>query len=252
VTGPPIRLTRISVVGSVAAALVALTPPDTPLSLLDENDSMAASARTTRTSSEPAFATRVPASTTQVVRTISTKRWCTRVWCTVTQAWHKGADGHWVLERRFRSSIGPNGFGKRHEGDRRSPSGVYRIRVTFSTGSHAPGEMPWKRRLPTSIVSGERGRLYNTWVEEPGRTDGDRPAMRWGFVVGYNHPRLRPGVGPKPVAGKGSGIFYHTSSSRAARWDPTEGCTQLGRPRMMRWLVSWLDADAHPRVVQNL
>jgi hypothetical protein len=42
-----------------------------------------------------------------------------------------------------------------------------------------------------------------------------------------------------------------TSSSRSARWEPTEGCTQLGRPRTMRWLVTWLDPDAHPRIVQN-
>ena len=111
----------------------------------------------------------------------------------------------------FRSTIGPNGFGKRREGDHRSPSGVYRIRVTFSAGADAPGAMPWKQRRPTSNVTNRAGRLYNTWIEEPWRTNGARASMRWGFIVNYNRPRLQPGVGPKPVAGKGSGIFYHTS-----------------------------------------
>ena len=71
--------------------------------------------------------------------------------------------------------------------------------------------MPWKQRLPTSNVTNQAGRLYNTWIEEPWRTNGARASMRWGFIVNYNRPRLEPGVGPKPVAGKGSGIFYHTS-----------------------------------------
>jgi L,D-peptidoglycan transpeptidase YkuD (ErfK/YbiS/YcfS/YnhG family) len=160
--------------------------------------------------------------------------------------------GAWNRVRVFRSTVAPKGFDKTREGDQRSPSGVYRIKVTFSTGRHPPGLMPWKRRLPTSIVTNKSRRLYNTWIEEPGRTDGDRASMRWGFIVGYNHPRLRPGVGPKPVPGKGYGIFYHTSLDRQSRWTPTKGCTQLGRPAAMRWLVKWLDPAANPRVVQDL
>ena len=95
------------------------------------------------------------------------------------------------------------------------------------------------------------GPLYNTWIEEPGRTDGDRPSMRWGLVVDYNHVRLRPGLGPAPVPDAGSGIFYHTSRPRH-RWEPSEGCTRVEDPRDMRWLLSWLRPEANPRVVQNL
>jgi L,D-peptidoglycan transpeptidase YkuD (ErfK/YbiS/YcfS/YnhG family) len=199
----------------------------------------------------PAFATRLPARTRQVVRTVSSRRWCAHRWCTVTQAWHKGPDGGWRMLRSFRSTIGPNGFGKRREGDMRSPSGVYRIVLTFSTGRRAPGAMPWRRRLPTSNVTGQAGRFYNTWIEEPGRTDGDRPSMRYGFWIDYNNPRVRAGAGPRPVPGRGSGIFYHTSRP-GQRWIPTAGCTQLGDPRSMRWVVRWLRPAAHPRVVQDL
>jgi L,D-peptidoglycan transpeptidase YkuD (ErfK/YbiS/YcfS/YnhG family) len=198
----------------------------------------------------PAFASRVPDRTSQVVRTVSSRRWCARRWCSVTQAWRRDADGRWDMVRRFRSTIGPNGFGKRREGDARSPSGVYRIKVTFSTGRSAPGPMPWRRRLPTSTVTNYHNRYYNTWIEERGRTDGDRPSMRYGFIVGYNHPRLHVGVGPKPVIGRGSGIFYHTSRP-GQRWIPTEGCTQVGNPRAMRWIVRWLRPAASPRVVQD-
>jgi L,D-peptidoglycan transpeptidase YkuD (ErfK/YbiS/YcfS/YnhG family) len=150
----------------------------------------------------------------------------------------------------MRSSIAPRGWGKEEQDDRGTPEGVYGIEVTFSTSRTSPGRMPWRRRLPTSTVTDEDGPLYNTWIEEPGRSDGDRPSMRWGFVVDYNHVRLRPGAGPAPEQDGGSGIFYHTSRP-GHRWEPTAGCTRVGDPADMRWLLTWLRPTAHPRVVHN-
>ena len=208
----------------------------------------------------PRFAAKVPASTTQVVRTVRTNRWCGKVYCTKTQAWQKvggrwgvakQADGSWA---GFRSTIGPRGFaapGKRREGDGRTPTGIYRIAVTFSTTATNPGRMPWKRRLPTSVVPNYRNRLYNTWIEERWRSDGDRASMRYGFWVGYNNPRLRAGVGPKPVYGLGSGIFYHTSPI-GQKWTPTLACTKVGEPAQMRWILRWLRPGANPRVANNI
>jgi L,D-peptidoglycan transpeptidase YkuD (ErfK/YbiS/YcfS/YnhG family) len=197
----------------------------------------------------PAFADLVPTRTRQVVRTVSSDRWCPRVHCAITQAWARRGDT-WHLVREFRSSISPGGWGKEKQDDLGTPEGVFRIAVTFSTTAESPGLMPWRRRLPTSNVTDEAGRRYNTWIEEPWRTDGDRPSMRWGFVVDYNNVRLTPGVGPAPVAGAGSGIFYHTSRP-GHRWEPSEGCTRVGDPADMRWLLSWLRPEADPRVVQN-
>ena len=207
-------------------------------------------ARTVAVPRHPAFADRVPASTTQVVRTISSHRWCRRIYCTVTQAWSKGDDGTWRVLRQFRSTIGPRGWGKAREGDLRSPVGVLRIAVTFSTSTR-PGPMPWRKRLPTSIVSSQPGANYNTWLEVPGVSSGDRPSMRWGWWTSYNNARVTPGRGPAPVPGRGSGIFYHTSRP-GEPWAPTEGCTQVGNPRSMHWLVAWLRPSANPRVVQGL
>ncbi|WP_435769281.1 L,D-transpeptidase family protein [Nocardioides sp. SYSU DS0651] len=196
------------------------------------------------------WAALVPPATRQVVRTVSSTRWCRRVHCTVTQAWVR-RDGRWALVREFRSSIGPGGWGKRRQDDGRTPEGVFEIRTTFSTTPQNPGRMPWRRRLPTSNVTDEAGPFYNTWLEEPDRTDGDRPSMRWGFVVDFNNVRLAPGVGPAPVPRAGSGIFYHTSRP-GHRWEPSAGCTRVGDPADMRWLLTWLRPDAHPRVVQKL
>lgn len=197
---------------------------------------------------QPAWARLVPDSTRQVVRTVSSDRWCDRPWCTLTEAWQKDDDG-WRLVREFRSSIAPGGWGKEEQDDLGTPEGVFGIKVTFSTTTN-PGRMPWRKRLPTSNVTDEDGPDYNTWIEEPGRTDGDRPSMRWGFVVDYNNVRLQRGVGAVPEPDGGSGIFYHTSRP-GKRWAPTEGCTQVGNPADMRWLLTWLRPGADPRVVQN-
>jgi L,D-peptidoglycan transpeptidase YkuD (ErfK/YbiS/YcfS/YnhG family) len=212
------------------------------------------------TGSGPAFADRVPATTTQVVRTVRTRRWCARVYCTRTEAWEK-VDGAWRLARAadgrravFRSTIGPRGFaaeGRRRQGDGRSPSGIYGIKVTFSTGESNPGRMPWRRRLPTSNVTNYPGRYYNVWIEERGRTDGDRPSMRYGFWVDYNNARFPRDPGPRAAPGLGSGIFYHTSRP-GQRWVPTEGCTAVGKPREMRWILRWLRPEADPRVANNV
>jgi len=245
-----VLFTAVVVLPDVPSSAAAGTAPVKPAAVESTAvESLATGARVSAAAA-PAFASRVPARTQQVIRTVRSHRWCGRRWCTVTQAWRK-ANGRWRMVRSFRSTIGPNGFGKTREGDRRAPSGVYRIKVTFSTGSHAPGPMPWRRRKPTSVVTDAHNRLYNTWIEQAGRTSGDRRSMRYGFVVDYNHVRLRPGAGPKPVIGRGCCIFYHTSMP-GRRWVPTEGCTQVGNWRKMRWIVRWLRPGASPRVVQAL
>jgi L,D-peptidoglycan transpeptidase YkuD (ErfK/YbiS/YcfS/YnhG family) len=198
----------------------------------------------------PDWARLLPTETAQVVRTVSSRDHCRRVWCTVTQAWERDAEGEWARVREFRSTIGSRGWGKQREGDRRSPLGVFEIKVTFTTTASNPGRMPWRQRRPTSIVSSAAGPHYNTWLEVRGVRSGNRPSMRSGWVLDYNHVRLRPGVGPRPVPGRGSGIFYHTSKP-GHRWAPTAGCTQVGDPRQMRWLLTWLRPAAEPRVVQQ-
>ena len=196
------------------------------------------------------FSELVSPGTSQVVRTVSSTTYCRQVFCTVTQAWQR-VDGVWRLVREFRSTIGPAGWDKRREGDGRSPTGVLRIKTVFSTTRRPIGDMTWRQRRPTSAVLATPGRLYNTWVEQPGRRDGARPSMRFGFVLDYNRVRMRSYVGPKPMQARGSGIFYHTSSSPQTRWEATAGCTKVGRPQQLRWLLEWLRPGAAPRVVQN-
>jgi L,D-peptidoglycan transpeptidase YkuD (ErfK/YbiS/YcfS/YnhG family) len=245
---------------SSAAPSAAAVPVDQPipLPLLGGADSHPAPASKPY-AGEPSWARTLPADTTQVVRTTSTHVWCSQVYCTKTEAWEK-VDGRWQLAKGpgrdgkavFRSTIGPRGFapeGKRREDDGRTPSGIYGIAVTFSATAKNPGTMPWKQRRPGSYVSSSHGNDYNTWLEDGSR--GTRPSMQYGFWVAYNNPRLVPGQGPKPVPGLGSGIFYHTSWPNS-RWIPTIGCTQIGEPSQMKWVLQWLRPEAKPLVLNNI
>ena len=210
----------------------------------------------------PDWARGLPAETTQALRTVRTNKWCGQIWCTRTEAWEK-VDGAWRIATRgsgkdakeavFRSQVGQNGFASaasRRQGDMRTPSGVYGIVTTFSTTKDRPTEMPWRRRLPTSVVSDAYGKTYNTWVELKGNRSGDRRMMSWGLWIDWNNPRLTVGQGAKPVQGRGSGIFMHTSNA-GAPFVPTAGCVQLGDPADMAWIVRWLKPDANPRIVNN-
>jgi len=208
----------------------------------------------------PAWAKNLPADTTQVVRTIRTNHWCSEIWCARTEAWEK-VDGVWRLATRsngrtavFRSQVGARGFASatsRRQGDMRTPTGIYGIVTTFSTTKESPTAMPWRRRLPTSAVIDSYGKTYNTWVEIKGSRGGDRRMMSWGLWIDWNNPRLVVGQGPKPVTGRGSGIFMHTSNP-GRPYVPTAGCVQLGDPDDMAWIVKWLNPDANPRIVNNL
>lgn len=210
----------------------------------------------------PAWARDLPADTAQVVRTVRTTTWCKQIWCTRTEAWEK-VDGAWTIATRgsgenvrpmiVRSQVGARGFASaanRRQGDMRTPTGTYAIVTTFSTTKDRPTEMPWRRRLPTSVVSDAAGKTYNTWLEVKGNRSGDRRMMSWGLWIDWNNPRLEVGEGIRPTPGRGSGIFMHTSNA-GAPFVPTAGCVQLGDPDDMAWIVRWLDPDANPRIVNN-
>lgn len=205
----------------------------------------------------PAAVAGLPAGTRQAVRVTRSRRWCAEVHCAKAEAWERDDTGEWRRLRiaggdvEVRAQVGPRGFAspaRKREGDGHTPTGAYRIVTTFSIDRSSPGwRMPWRPRTATSVVPGWPGRDYNTWLELPGRTAGDRPTMRAGLWVDYNNARLRRGVGPAPVPGRGSGIFVHTVNP-GQPFAPTQGCAALPLEQL-RWLLGWLDPTAQPRVV---
>ena len=237
-------VSTVAALGSLAA-LLAVGVPAT---------SAPGAGRASTTVAVPVSVRRLPADTRQAVRVVASDRWCREVYCAQLEAWERGPDEQWRRaridggEEAVRAVVGPHGFGKQRAGDGRTPLGTYRIVTTFSTDATRSGiRMPWRRRTPTTVVSDVPGPLYNTWYEERGRRNGARPAMRYGFWISWNNPRLTPRRGPAPVPGKGSGIFLHSPPAKDP-WHPTQGCVQVTTSDA-GWLVRWLDPRARPRVV---
>lgn len=138
----------------------------------------------------------------------------------------------------------------KHEGDNRSPAGVFRIGTTFGYAPHIATAMPY-RALSASdwCMDVVDSPYYNRIVDakqvgaaavkgssEPMRRDlhvhGDQ-RYRMGFVIESN-PDARPEAG--------SCIFGHLWASPTTG---TAGCTAM-TPESMRDLLGWLKPEDHP------
>lgn len=139
---------------------------------------------------------------------------------------------------------------QKHEGDGRSPAGVFDIGTAFGYAASERTALPYDALSESDYcvdVSGSP--LYNRIVDskkvgapavagstEPMRrdlhADGDT-AYKIGFVIEHN---------PRGVAGAGSCIFAHLWKS-ADSW--TAGCTAMTEPAMRR-LFAWLQPEQHP------
>lgn len=138
----------------------------------------------------------------------------------------------------------------KHEGDGRSPAGVFRVGTVFGYAARADTAMPYRALSATDYCVDVSGAAqYNRIVDakvvgaaavkgstEPMRRDihehGDQ-AYRLGFNIEQN-PQA------KPLAG--SCIFGHLWKSPTT---PTVGCTAM-TPAVMQSLVAWLKPEQKP------
>ena len=132
--------------------------------------------------------------------------------------------------------IGLNGLSRpksRHEGDAKTPMGIYRFVYGFGSRPN-PGMtgLKWRPLTPGSCWAGTR-KDYNRWVRRtpcnPADEDlwsSENTAYRYAAVISFNYAH--------PVFGRGSGIFLHRRLDVA-----THGCVSLYQGtlvRTLRWL----------------
>jgi L,D-peptidoglycan transpeptidase YkuD (ErfK/YbiS/YcfS/YnhG family) len=141
--------------------------------------------------------------------------------------------------------VGYNGFAQsKHEGDGRTPAGVYRLPFAFGTQPDPGTRLPYRRATTNDVwVDDPSSSLYNTWQRGPsdGRwTSAERlyqpAAYAYAVAIAYNTAR---------VPGRGSAIFIHVSLGR-----PTSGCVSVDEPTLLR-LLRWLDPAEHPVIVMG-
>jgi len=147
--------------------------------------------------------------------------------------------------------IGRNGFapaGEKREGDGRSPSGIFPLKLVFGYGETSPTRMPYRQAREEDLwVDDPESPDYNRWVErgvtaaasfERLRRDDD--LYKYGIVIGYNTDPV--------VKGHGSAIFLHVWRGRHS---PTAGCVAVSEDDLLR-ILAWLDPAAHPMIVMGM
>jgi len=136
----------------------------------------------------------------------------------------------------------------KHEGDGRSPAGVFPLKAgTFGFATALPGSRIYTPLTPTiECVDDPASRYYGKMVDRAA-VDQDWKSSekmsliaqyRWGVIVNYN---MAP-----PVPGDGSCVFLHEWSGPA---NGTTGCTAMS-PKDIVDLVRWVNGDVQAVLVE--
>jgi D-alanyl-D-alanine dipeptidase len=137
----------------------------------------------------------------------------------------------------------------KHEGDGRSPAGVFQLkRGTFGFASALPGSRVYIPLTPAiECVDDPDSRYYTQIIDRTrvGQVDWKSsekmrsiPQYRWGVVVNYNMDH--------PVRGDGSCVFLHQWSGPSAG---TAGCTAMAAENIEE-IVRWVDGNVRAILVQ--
>ena len=155
-----------------------------------------------------------------------------------------GGDPQALVGAEYRENDTP----RKHEGDGRSPAGLFPLTSTFGN-SDAGSKLPFTKLDEfTECVDDTKSGFYNEIVNrmQVGNFDWKSsekmlavgPQYDLGIFVAYNsYPAIR---------GNGSCIFLHIWKDASAG---TAGCTAMARENLER-IVKWLDPAKNPYLVQ--
>lgn len=168
----------------------------------------------------------------------------------------------WKLVDSFAITVGRSGLAKdihstisfennmpvKHEGDGKSPSGIFKLGKVFSYHDVENLKMPFVQ-VDTNFycVDDVASSYYNTLIKQDTAQHDfssfeymkrDDSLYEYGVWVLYNS---------NPVtAGHGSCIFLHIWQNENT---PTSGCTAMAKDNMLK-LIHWLDAKNNPVLLQ--
>ncbi len=148
----------------------------------------------------------------------------------------------------FDASIGRNGFsspGAKREGDGKTPSGVFPLKLAFGYPESVNTKMPYCQALSDDVwVDDPDSPDYNRWVKlEKTRADSfermrrDDDLYKYGIVIEYNTDPV--------VRGNGSAIFLHVWKCAGM---PTAGCVAVSEENILK-ILEWLNPAAHPLII---
>lgn len=146
--------------------------------------------------------------------------------------------------------VGAKGFappGRKKEGDVKTPSGVFALKLTFGYAPDIPSRMPYRQARKGDIwVDDILSSDYNRWVRRDETSAASFEIMkrpdhqyRYGIVIEYNTDPV--------VKGAGSAIFLHV---RRGGNKPTMGCVALSESDILK-VLGWLNPVCKPLVVMG-
>ncbi len=151
----------------------------------------------------------------------------------------------------FDAVIGKNGFaelGEKREGDGKTPSGIYPLKITFGYDESIKTKMPYRQALAGDLwVDDVNADDYNRWVKKEKtqaksyeKMKRDDNFYKYGIVIEYN---------TKPVIkGYGSAIFFHVWGGENIT---TEGCVAVSEESIIK-ILEWLDPKAEPLIIMGI
>lgn len=145
------------------------------------------------------------------------------------------------------ATVGKNGIAPKdakREGDGRTPSGIYDLRLAFGYEPSVNTKLQYRQATDNDFwVDDPKSQEYNTWVTGKPQADSFEYMRRkddlykYGIVIEYNTQPI--------VAGNGSAIFIHVWKGEG---ESTSGCVALSEDNL-RKLLAWLDLQRKPGIV---
>ena len=151
----------------------------------------------------------------------------------------------------FNAVIGRNGFaaaGEKREGDGKTPSGIYSLKITFGYDESTKTKMPYRQALADDIwVDDPNADDYNRWVKKQETHVASYEIMKrddnlykYGIIIEYNTDPI--------IKGNGSAIFLHIWKAEGI---PTAGCVAVSEENILK-ILDWLDPAASPLIITGI
>jgi len=147
------------------------------------------------------------------------------------------------------AGVGLQGFApldQKVEGDKKSPTGIYRIGMVFSYLPQIDTKLNFVQSNDSDKwIDDPQSDDYNKWVR--GATTAksyenlklSNDTYKYCTVIEYNTDSI--------VKGKGSAIFFHLGSEKPGG---TYGCVSVAEPNMVK-ILAWLDKAKNPVIIMG-
>ena len=163
----------------------------------------------------------------------------------------KSGDSWKMAFEPFNAVIGRNGFatlGEKREGDGKTPSGIYPLKLTFGYDEYVKTKMPYSQALSDDIwVDDVNADDYNRWAKKSETHSSSYELMKrgdnlykYGIVIEYNTNPV--------IKGNGSAIFLHIWKCEGI---PTAGCVAVSEENILK-ILEWLDPAASPLIITGI